>query len=582
MMRATSLGHAGILIETDARLDRVRSVVRPGVLRLVVPVPAQRPARRRPAGADRGRRLPLRLAPPRRPLRRAVAARPPAAATSASCCPATRPASSSGGCGRSGSPNLIRTVDGEELDLGGLTRRDPRRDVDHRRPRRRLGARRQRRRRPRIVNQNDCRTTDLDALRRPRPGRPPLAAVQRGDLVPDGLRAARRRAARRSSTPRSTASSPGRCATSRRSTPGRSCRAPGRRASSTPSCSTSTSSTATSRASSSTSARSSTGSPTSGHRGILAIPGTTIEVDAGRRSPSPTRSPTTRSTRSSTDKGAYLRALPGRLDAVARRAARPAWPTTPTTDLVADAAGVVGAAAGDGADACATAIGAACLLRAGDVEILVDFPAGEVRAVRRRAVRLPLRHRPRARRDGRRRAGRRLEQLAVPVVPLPGVARRASSTSTSTTSSSRCRPSGCGAPRPRRVRKLRPADRDRARHRARRLGHPAPLPAPQRRPRRVRRGRRLRADVHAARLALRPRDRPLPHRRRPPDPRPPPRPTSELADAGRTATQVRTRRSRQTGGVPWTQTGMPIGIRSVSQMKSIAGTVTRTQPCEAG
>ena len=61
-------------------------------------------------------------------------------------------------------------------------------------------------------------------------------------------------------------------------------------------------------------------------------------------------------------------------------------------------------------------------IRAGDVEILVDFPAGEVRAVRRRALRVPLRHRPPARREGRRRASRRLEQLAVPVVPLPGVA----------------------------------------------------------------------------------------------------------------------------------------------------------------
>ena len=51
---------------------------------------------------------------------------------------------------------------------------------------------------------------------------------------------------------------------------------------------------------------------------------------------------------------------------------------------------------------------------------------------------------------------RRLEQLAVPVVPLPGLAGRASSTSTSTTSSSRSRRSACAAPRPRRCRKLHP------------------------------------------------------------------------------------------------------------------------------
>ncbi len=32
----------------------------------------------------------------------------------------------------------------------------------------------------------------------------------------------------------------------------------------------------------------------------------------------------------------------------------------------------------------------------------------------------------------------------------------------------------------------------------------------------------------------------------------------------------------------WTQTGVPIGIRLVSQTQSIAGTLTRTHPCEAG
>ncbi len=70
--------------------------------------------------------------------------------------------------------------------------------------------------------------------------------------------------------------------------------------------------------------------------------------------------------------------------------------------------------------------------------------------VRRRAVRVPLRHRPRARRDRRRPPGRRLEQLAVPVVPVHAPGATASSTSTSTTSSSRCRSSACAAPRPRR------------------------------------------------------------------------------------------------------------------------------------
>ena len=32
----------------------------------------------------------------------------------------------------------------------------------------------------------------------------------------------------------------------------------------------------------------------------------------------------------------------------------------------------------------------------------------------------------------------------------------------------------------------------------------------------------------------------------------------------------------------WTQTGVPIGIRLLSQTQSIAGTLTRTHPCEAG
>ena len=149
--------------------------------------------------------------------------------------PRARPAAAR----RSASPNLIRTDDGDELDLGGLTVAihvetsitdgpggDSALVVSD-------GT-------SRLVDQNDCRTTDLDALRGPRPGRPALAAVQRGDLVPDGLRArpgddagARRRQGREPVRP-------GRCATSRRSAPAPSCRAPGRRASSTPSCSTST------------------------------------------------------------------------------------------------------------------------------------------------------------------------------------------------------------------------------------------------------------------------------------------------------------------------------------------------------
>ncbi len=111
--------------------------------------------------------------------------------------PASRPASSSARCAALGFTEFIRTVDTEETgDRAGADRRDPRRDLDHRRSRRRLGARRVRRRPPILVNQNDCRTNDLAAAPRPRPGRSPLAAVLRRDLVPDGLRDARRRQAR--------------------------------------------------------------------------------------------------------------------------------------------------------------------------------------------------------------------------------------------------------------------------------------------------------------------------------------------------------------------------------------------------
>ena len=138
-----------------------------------------------------------------------------------------------------GFTNLTRTVDREELDLGGLTVAihvetsitdgpggDSALVVGD-------GE-------VRIVDQNDCRTTDLDALRCPRPGRPALAAVQRRDLVPDGLRAARRRAAAAGPGQGGEPARPGDALRRVGRLPGRSCRAPARRASSTPSCTTST------------------------------------------------------------------------------------------------------------------------------------------------------------------------------------------------------------------------------------------------------------------------------------------------------------------------------------------------------
>ena len=236
----------------------------------------------------------------------------------------------------------------------------------------------------------------------------------------------------------------------------------------------------------------------------------------------------------------------------------------------ADAEGVVGAAAGDGARRCARRSATTCLLRAGDRRDPHRLPDRRGARLRRRALRVPLRHPARA-------ASRR----SSPSGPSTGATRcscraasgrggRARSTSTSTTSSSRCRVSACAAPRPRRCASSTRTQRARGRgDRARRLHRRAALPASPGRPQRVRRDRGLRAGVHAARLALRPRDRPLPHRGRRP----------RCGSAG-PPTPDRSARRRQ--WAPWTQTGMPIGIRLVSQMKSIATVVTRTQPCEAG
>lgn len=114
----------------------------------------------------------------------------------------------------------------------------------------------------------------------------------------------------------------------------------------------------------------------SGHCGVLAIPGTTIEVSPATIDVSHPGGVAAVSAVFD-DKGAYLREyqadwLPWLAELKA------AWPATEATDLVPvlqqwwepllRMAPTV-----------REAIGAACLLRAGDVEILIDFPAGEVR-----------------------------------------------------------------------------------------------------------------------------------------------------------------------------------------------------------
>ncbi len=96
-MRATSLGHAGILIETDAGSILCDPWFVPAFFGSWFVFPRNDQLERR---ADRQRiehrRLPLRLPPPRRPPRRGVAAPSTSRATSRCCARLSRPASSSG------------------------------------------------------------------------------------------------------------------------------------------------------------------------------------------------------------------------------------------------------------------------------------------------------------------------------------------------------------------------------------------------------------------------------------------------------------------------------------------------------
>ena len=146
-VRATSIGHAGILDRDGARVDPLRSVVRAGVLRVLVRLPRNDRLDAELTAAHRASRLPLRLPPARRPPRRGVPGRPRRPRRPPSCCPASRPTSSSAGCARLGfravRPHRRRRADATRRPRG----RHPRRDLDHRRPRRRLGAGRRRRRR---------------------------------------------------------------------------------------------------------------------------------------------------------------------------------------------------------------------------------------------------------------------------------------------------------------------------------------------------------------------------------------------------------------------------------------------------
>ena len=143
----------------------MRSVVPAGVLRIVVRVPAQRPAAGR-ADASGSSTRPTCTSPTCTPTTSTSRGSPITSTATRPCwCPATRPASWSAGSARLGFDNIVRTTDGEELDLGADLRiaihvetsitdgpgGDSALVVSD-------GT-------ARLVNQNDCRTDDLDALR---------------------------------------------------------------------------------------------------------------------------------------------------------------------------------------------------------------------------------------------------------------------------------------------------------------------------------------------------------------------------------------------------------------------------------
>ena len=183
-----------------------------------------------------------------------------------------------------------------------------------------------------------------------------------------------------------------------------------------------------------------------GRHGVLAIPGTTIEISPDAIDvihPIPAADVDA----IYDDKAAYLDRYradwQGWLDEL-----HTSW-DTPNTDLLATLKAWWEPLLAM-APTLRNAVGANCLFRAGDLELVIDFPAGEVRALRRRA---PIRSGSRSPATSSR--------PSWPGAPSTGATRcscrvasgrgaTASSTSTSTTSSSRCRSSACAAPRPRR------------------------------------------------------------------------------------------------------------------------------------
>ena len=158
---------------------------------------------------------------------------------------------------------------------------------------------------------------------------------------------------------------------------------------------------------------------TAGHRGILAIPGTEIDVTAADITVTHPI-PDAEVAAIFDDKDSYLRQyqadwLPWLDDLKA------GW-STPSTDLLATVQAWWEPLLRMAPTLCG-AVGANCVIRAGDIEIVIDFPNARGARVRRRAVRVPVRHRPRAGGDRGCQASGRLVELAVPVVPIRRLAR---------------------------------------------------------------------------------------------------------------------------------------------------------------
>ena len=241
------------------------------------------------------------------------------------------------------------------------------------------------------------------------------------------------------------------------------------------------------------------------HQGILAIPGTEIEFSAGSGEFTVTHPlPQAEVDDIFTDKRDYLLPLPGRLAAVARRDEVDVARADPRSARHGE--GVVRTAHGDGAHR----------VRRGRRR----------RGVPRRRpghrARLPTSRSPRVAAARTTASGSRCSaswsRPWLPSGPTTGATRcscragsapgaRASTTSTSTTSSSRSTSSACAAPRPRPCASstpiTRPWRKEDIAHR--RLDRATRVPAPRGRPQRVRRDRGRRVGLHLARLALRPR-----------------------------------------------------------------------------